>query len=247
VSISSLAVDSTGIAHIAYYDASATALRYAVQNGNFWDIDATLDNSADVGLFTSIALDNNDYPHIAYYDLTNTALKYVYWNGSDWIKLTPDNSAAVGEYISLDIDSSGNSHVSYYDATNNSIKYAYRTGNTWTSQPVTGLGTLSTISLLAPTSSGFLSTSLKLDQFDNPAIAFYHSGNQELQFARLDGVSWAISVVDTVGNVGQFASMDFNEHGSPSISYYDFSNLDLKLARGLIPSIFIPLIILDSD
>ncbi len=71
----SIAVDSAGQPHIAYYDTSNHHLKYAQMIGSSW---ATQDVD-DVGYWVSLALDTEDNPHITYFDGTINSLKYAYW------------------------------------------------------------------------------------------------------------------------------------------------------------------------
>jgi hypothetical protein len=75
----SIALDSHGYPHIAYYDFSKKDLKYARWTGLAWVI-TTLDSTGDVGKFASLALDSHDLAHITYYDATNKDLKYAVRN-----------------------------------------------------------------------------------------------------------------------------------------------------------------------
>jgi len=78
----SLAVDSYGSPHIAYFAGDPMGdLRLASRDGSVWDIQdiETVDSDGVVGLFTSIALDpTTGDPRISYYDSTNGDLKFAY-------------------------------------------------------------------------------------------------------------------------------------------------------------------------
>ncbi|MCJ7737185.1 MAG: hypothetical protein MUQ10_07720 [Anaerolineae bacterium] len=80
----SLALDATGDAHIAYYDAGNGDLRYATNSsgnncgpGNTWTCYA-VSTLNDVGRYASMYVDSASNFHIAYYDATNDLLKYAY-------------------------------------------------------------------------------------------------------------------------------------------------------------------------
>ncbi|MBE3097645.1 MAG: PEP-CTERM sorting domain-containing protein [Planctomycetes bacterium] len=80
----SLAIDSHGSPHIAYFagdpmgDLRLASLDGSIWSGSIWSIE-TVDSSGVVGLFTSIALDPmTGEPRISYYDSTNGDLKFAY-------------------------------------------------------------------------------------------------------------------------------------------------------------------------
>jgi hypothetical protein len=72
----SMALDSSGFPHIAYYDAVGESLKYAYQDKNGWHTD-TVDDTANVGHWSSLAIDKAGNVHIAYVDETNSVLKYA--------------------------------------------------------------------------------------------------------------------------------------------------------------------------
>ena len=67
----SIAVDSTGIAHVAYYDKDLGALRYANNSGGLWKT-VIVDDEGDTGYYTSIALASDGSPRIAYMMVNGT-------------------------------------------------------------------------------------------------------------------------------------------------------------------------------
>jgi len=60
---------------ISYYDGNNQNLKFAQATGNQWLIN-TLDQSGNVGGYTSLALSPNDNPRISYYDQTTNAIRY---------------------------------------------------------------------------------------------------------------------------------------------------------------------------
>lgn len=69
----SLQVDSKGIVHISYYDESNSALKYASGQSDEWNV-SMVDNSSDVGPYSSLILDSQNNPSIGY-----TAGKLIYF------------------------------------------------------------------------------------------------------------------------------------------------------------------------
>jgi hypothetical protein len=72
----SIALDSSGYAHISYYDATNGDLKYATNASGSW-VTEPVDWGGDVGQHTSIALDSSGYAHISYWDVSNGDLKYA--------------------------------------------------------------------------------------------------------------------------------------------------------------------------
>ena len=78
-----------------------------------------------------------------------------------------------------------------------------------------------------------------------PHIA-YHDGwpNSVLKHAYWTGSGWISETVDSEGNVGQYASLALDGNGHPHISYYDWTNGDLKYAHQVANYlVFLPLVL----
>ena len=123
----SIAIDSSGFRHVAYYSGQIGGgqyynLMYATDTSGSW-VRYTVDNSVNVGQYTSIALDSNDKVHISYFDDTNTDLKYATNAGGAWATVSVDTSS-VGKYTSIAVDSNDAVHISYYDTSFRDLKYA---------------------------------------------------------------------------------------------------------------------------
>ena len=111
----SLALNRSGNASIAYYNATNRTLMYAVRSGTGWT-NETVDAQpgGDLGRYVSLAFDSQDRPAIAYYDARNFTLKYAVKSGSQWVIENPDPERNTGQYASLAFDSAGRPHIGYY-------------------------------------------------------------------------------------------------------------------------------------
>lgn len=257
----SLDIDSVGIPHISLYDVTNRDLVYASWNvtTSKW-YTQTVDFENTVGWYTDIAVNTSNEPFISYYDPTNGSLKVAYRAPVTltWIRNTVDNigqlqQTGVGAYSSIAIDNLGRPHISYYDITNHVLKYAYWDG-VWG-----GAGTWN-ISVVDPASDVGRFSSLVINPADNTRhICYYDYTNGNLKYARWEGAGpWERQVVDGAvgfdgdavdeGDVGLFCSIDLNAAGEPTISYYDNSHGDLKVAMSyaLPPAeIYLPLVVLE--
>jgi hypothetical protein len=72
----SVATDSTGALHIAFYENAGLDLMYATNANGPWTVEY-VDIGGNVGNYCSIVIETGNIPYIAYYDLTNTDLKYA--------------------------------------------------------------------------------------------------------------------------------------------------------------------------
>ena len=81
---SAIAIDSTGLAHISYYDAVNNDLKYAKGFDNAWTIE-TVDSEGFTGYYNEITLDSNDLPYISF---AGNWLKLAHFSGMEWT-ITP--------------------------------------------------------------------------------------------------------------------------------------------------------------
>jgi hypothetical protein len=246
----SIALDDSENPRISYHEGTSEDLLYtwcdgACTNALNWSSE-TVDSSGDVGRHSSL-YDSSGNPHISYYDETTVDdgdLKYAYHDGIDWQTETVDGGNCsvaetqcadssdcspgedcigdVGLDTSLSLDGSGNPHISYFDVDNLNLKYAYKSAGTWQIVTVDDLGTVGEF------------TSLALDGSGNPRISYH--GNSTLKYAWCDtgcatAGNWtAITVDNSVGDVGEYTSLSLDSSGNPRISYKDATNNDLKYA-----------------
>ena len=192
---SSLALDTAGHPHIAYWDWTNAALKYATWDGTVWHIQ-TVDSTGDVGRCSSLALDTAGNPHISYWDWTNTALKYATWDGSAWHIQTVDSTGDIGDGSSLALDSRDRPHISYFDGTNGDLKYASWDDLSWHIQTVDSAGDV-----------GRFGTSLALDSADNPHISYCDWTNTALKYATWVGSTRNAKAGDNADHAGSETSL----------------------------------------
>lgn len=117
----SIATDSTGNAHIAYFhDYEDNDLEYATNASGVWTT-SKIDSDGDVGYDCDLALDSAGRVHIVYEDHTGSRLLKYATNGAGlW---TTDILSSVGNgNTSIAIDSLDHVHVTYTDA-NDQLTY----------------------------------------------------------------------------------------------------------------------------
>jgi len=198
----------------------------AAASDSQWHI-STVD-SAILGPSTSLELDGSGNPHISYHR-SNTDLKYAKWTGSVWYNQTVDSSGMVGLFNSLALDKSGYPHISYTDETNTSLKYAKWTGSAWDIRTVDSEGDTGWYTSLALDKSGYPHISYEAES--PPGYSY-----SVLKYARWNGFSWNISIVDSsgtiaLGGVGRHTSLVLDESDNPHISYSDVNTSSLKYAK----------------
>jgi hypothetical protein len=190
----SMNIDLLDNIHISYYDSDNGYLKYAsclsgsncIQDSSWTK--SIIDNSGDVGQYSSIASDSINNIHISYYDSAGLFvgnLKYAFCSvlndcssPSNWDTTAIDSSGDVGQYSSIAADSGNNIHIIYYDFENNRLKYATcsSTGdctqsNSWE------------ISIVDDTASVGEFSSITTDENDNVQISYYDSDNKDLKYA----------------------------------------------------------------
>ena len=217
----SMALDSEGNPHIAYYDRSSRDLKYTSSNGTSWTIE-TVDFADEIGRWASLALDGQDNPHIAYHDQSNNELKYARWTGSAWTFESVEPACICGHAASLALNSTDTPHISYSSNSNPPLMYAKRIApGSWTTEVLDASGWMN-----GP-------TSIAVDSKDNLHISYnmFTGSGHILKYAQWDGTAWNIEVVDDTGTVGWSSSLALDSQDRPHISHHDGYNQTLKYAR----------------
>ncbi len=149
-------------------------------------------------------------------------------HGADAI-VTADRSGLVGTQTSIVLDNLGLPVVSYRDSTNLDLKVLHCTGRA---------NCRGRKSISSPDAAGSvgLYTSLVLDGGGNPVVSYSSSsiGNLHLKVLHCNdsncaGGDESIESLDTGGNVGSYTSLVLDGGGNPVVSYFDFTNKDLKV------------------
>jgi hypothetical protein len=140
---------------------------------------------------------------------------------------TVDSAGAVGNAALITLGADGLPVISYVDVTNTDLKVAHcgnaacSSGNTLTTVDSTG------------DVGGTPSITLGTDGL--PVISYYDYTNGDLKVARCSNAAcssgnWLVTV-DSTGDVGLYTSIMLGADGLPVISYYDYTNGDLKVAH----------------
>ncbi len=133
----SIAVDSTGKAAVAYYDATDADLKYASFDGADWSV-SVIDADGNVGESPSIGFDIDGNAYVAYYRRTSGDLRLATHDRdrSAWTVRTVDGlDGNVGAVASIDVGEAAIASgfftqydttvaIAYADSTNGNLKYA---------------------------------------------------------------------------------------------------------------------------
>jgi hypothetical protein len=141
-------VTSSGVAVVAWYDATNKCLVYSYNitpqtpaQGGVWQTNAQLIDDDFAGWYVDLAVDKNNGIHIAYYSSSKGDLKYAYlpaYNGTATV-VTVDSYLSVGTQISISTrEESGKivPYISYFQSaftqTPSSVRVAWRNDLTGT-------------------------------------------------------------------------------------------------------------------
>ena len=157
---------------------------------------------------------------------TNYEFGFVVSDVRDTINpISVDTTGDVGYSSSIAVPADGLPVVSYWDFTNNDLKVvkcgdiACSSGNIITSVDA-NVGTYSSITI---GTDGL------------PIISYKDHTNEDLKVVKCGNATCSsdntITTVDAVGDVGSHTSIAIGTDGLPVISYWDFTNNDLKVAK----------------
>ena len=71
---------------------------------------------------------------------------------------------------------------------------------------------------------------MAVDAQDRSHLAYYDTQAHDLKYAVFRAGAWASTPVDTVGDVGMYASLALDRNGGVHIAYYDLTSRDLRYA-----------------
>ncbi|HOX77191.1 MAG TPA: hypothetical protein PLW31_04055 [Bacteroidales bacterium] len=109
--------------------------------------------------------------------------------------------------------------IQYYNS--NTLKHAYYDvqTSTWISETVD------------PTINSGSQNDIAIDINGDIHIAYYSSSDSDLKYAYFDGSQWSIIIVDGLyQSVGQYPSIEVDADHVAHITYYDYTNHQLKHA-----------------
>jgi hypothetical protein len=219
----SLAVDTYGIPHISYFDATNSDLKYATWTGSDWKVE-TVDSDGYVGTDTAIAVDSQGHPHISYRAINSSTnwndLKYASWTGSSWEIETLDTAYSTAFYTSLAIDRDDRPHISYYEGWSGyKIRHATSNGSAWN---------IDTVDYVSGT---ITRTSLALDSLGYPHIAYYDGvPDYTLKHSWWDGSEWRNETLSGTRYACGYASLALDASDTAHIAYQSLIDNNIRLA-----------------
>lgn len=189
------------------------------------EVAALIEDSIGVGKHTSIAIDGIGGVHISYYDEDYRDLKYAYWNGLIWMIETVDSYAdqgGVGTYTSIAVDMYMKPHIAYMAEKYDDLKYARKRGEDWQIWTVDSGNNVGTYASLALQEVGE-------DVYPHISYLDFSTYNLKYAYVGTDG-TWKTPAIDSNGVVGLYTSIARDPDGKIWISYYDYTNGNLKYA-----------------
>jgi len=201
----SIALDSSDVPYVSYFNSTTTALDYAWRNGSWTDSVVTI---SVVVNSTSIDTDTLDRPHIAY-TVANDSNLYYKWNTGTWILQTVATAFDSVSDCSIDIDAGRDPHIAYRfkDGTDYGVRYSHHDGSLWSH----------TVIEQGNTFAG-MDPSVAADSTGLPQISY---ASEDLKRAWYDGSDWHTEVVDDLSHpdICLFTSLALDGMNRPHIAY----------------------------
>lgn len=188
-----------------------------------------LDTGGIVGEFSSVAIGVDGLPIVSYRDVTNGDLRVVHCGNAPCTggnqATTVDATGVVGSDTAVAVGADGLAVVSYRDASNDALKVLH-----------CGDVTCSAGNQATTVDTGFVGsdTSIAIGADGFPAVSYFDGGNGDLKVlhcgnAACTAGNQATTVDGGVAVVGYDTSIAIGTDGLPVISYYDQTNVDLKV------------------
>ncbi|TET90026.1 MAG: PKD domain-containing protein [Methanomassiliicoccales archaeon] len=167
--------------------------------------------------WVSLAVDSQSIPYVLYMVLARPALLNLsFWNGNGWFEETTDggsiNVSLMSSPSSLAVDTDGGIHIAYRRRESSSeesaLMYASNPNGTW------NIETVESGDHRAYFGSG---SALVLDANGYPRITY--RGDNEIRYAKWDGVSWISQQVDPTPDVDGPTSLALDSKSFPHVTY----------------------------
>jgi len=191
----------------------------------------TVDAPGNTGFDTSIAIGVNGFPVISYRDATNGDLRVAACANvtcSTATTTTVDAPGNTGYDTSIAIGTNGFPVISYRDVTNGDLRVA-------ACADVTCSTAATTLRIVDATGNTGAYTSIAIGVNGFPVISYRDVTNGDLRVAACADVTCStaattLRTVDATGDTGFFTSIAIGTNGFPVISYFDNTNVDLRVA-----------------
>ncbi len=207
---------------ITYYNLTDGLLQWMYRDGDEWFRNNVNANSAaDLGLSTSLAIDTDDVPHISYFEDSRDHLKYAYvYNNFKYTTVVSDTIRA-GAFSSIGIRND-QPLIAFYDMDHGDLLTTTTTTQGWDFDDIDTSG------------DNGQYVSMKIDSNGIPHVVYFFATNQDdvvkqdLKYAKWNTSSWDIITLDSIENVGMFASLALDSNDRAYVSYIDATNRKLK-------------------
>ena len=144
-----------------------------------------------------------------------------------WQAVTVDAAGDVGAFADLAVDGGGRRHISYVDFDNRRLRYATCAAD------CDAVGSWQAVAVEEAGSPVY--SALNVDASGRVHVSYQGEGDLDLMYATCAGGcdavgSWQVAAVDTGGDVGAFPALAVDGTGRRHVSYFDYSNGNLKYA-----------------
>ena len=238
---SSIAIGADGNPVVSYYDSTDGNLNF-LKCGNpsctAGNTTTTVDETGNVGQYSSIAIGTDGNPVVSYYDVSVTGLNVLKCGNSSCTSGNTTTSVDLadlsGQYNSLAIGTDGNPVISYlhswFDGMQHYDLMVLKCGNSSCTSGNSTTTIVETGDIIMPKSS----IAIGIDGY--PVISFYTGlvSNGYLKAyhcTSIDCSTGNLNTVDPGGDVGDYNSIAIGSDGYPVISYQDDGNNAIKIVK----------------